>query len=99
MTYTMHQLVKFISAIGRLGESSTDPSNRARGQRASEAEGGATGSRTRTVRRIESMWEGTNTTSREEDQKEEVLSVFRELARESRSQGEVCEYVPWQPLW
>jgi hypothetical protein len=45
------------------------------------------------------LWEGRNTASREEDQKEEVLSVFRELARESRSGGEVREYVPWQPLW
>ena len=64
-----------------------------------EAESGATGARSRTVRWIESLWEGTNTTSREEDQKEEVLSAFRELARQSRSQGEVREYVPWQPLW
>jgi hypothetical protein len=55
--------------------------------------------RERTARWIESLWEGTNTTSREEDQKEEVLAVFRELAMESRSKGEVREYVPWQPLW
>ncbi|MDQ3363008.1 MAG: hypothetical protein M3534_15355, partial [Actinomycetota bacterium] len=40
-----------------------------------------------------------STTAREEGQKEEVLAVFRELAGESRSQGEVREYVPWQPLW
>jgi hypothetical protein len=64
-----------------------------------ETESAATGARTRTVRWIESQWEGTNTTAREEGQKEEVLAVFRELARESRSQGEVREYVPWQPLW
>jgi len=64
-----------------------------------EAEGGATGARTRTVRWIESLWEGTNTTAREEDKKEEVLSVFRNLAMESKSEGEVREYVPWQPLW
>ena len=51
------------------------------------------------MRWIESLWEGKNTTAREEDQKEEVLSVFRELAQESRSEGEVREYVPWQPLW
>ena len=51
------------------------------------------------MRWIESLWEGTNTTAREEDQKEEVLAVFRDLVRESRSQGEVREYVPWQPLW
>ena len=64
-----------------------------------ETDGGATGARSRTVRWIESLWEGTNTTAREEEKKEEVLAVFRELARESRSKGEVREYVPWQPLW
>lgn len=64
-----------------------------------EAESRRTGARSRTVRWIESLWEGTNTTAREEDQKEEVLSVFRDLARMSRSEGEVREYVPWQPLW
>ena len=58
-----------------------------------------TEARTRTLRWIESLWEGTSTTAREEDQKEAVLSVFRDLARESRSKREVREYVPWQPLW
>ena len=69
------------------------------GHEVREAESRRTEARTRTVRWIESMWEGTNTTAREEDQKEEVLTVFRELARESRNQGKVREYVPWQPLW
>ena len=64
-----------------------------------EEEGGTTGARTRTVRWIESLWEGTNTTAKEEEKKEEVLSMFRDLARESRDEGEVREYVPWQPLW
>ncbi len=64
-----------------------------------EAEGATAGARMRTVRWIESLWEGTNTTAREEDQKEQVLSVFRDLARQSRSEGEVREYMPWQPLW
>ena len=64
-----------------------------------EAESRRTEARTRTLRWIESRWEGTNTTAREEDQKEEVLAVFRELVRESRNQREVREYVPWQPLW
>ena len=64
-----------------------------------EAEGGTTGARSRTVRWIESLWEGTNTTAREEEKKEEVLAVFRDLARKSKSEGEVREYVPWQPLW
>ena len=64
-----------------------------------EPEIGRAEARRRTVRWIESLWEGTNTSAREEDQKEEVLSVFRELARQSRSEGEVREYVPWRPLW
>jgi hypothetical protein len=64
-----------------------------------ETEGGTTGTRTRTLRWIESLWEGTNTTAREENKKEEVLSLFRDLARLSRTEGEVREYEPWQPLW
>jgi hypothetical protein len=73
--------------------------DRTRGRGVREAEGGTTGVRTRTVRWIESLWEGTNTTAREEERKEEVLSLFGELARESRREGEVREYVPWRPLW
>jgi hypothetical protein len=48
---------------------------------------------------METLWEGTNTTTREENRKEEVLAVFEELARESRREGKIPEYVPWQPLW
>jgi hypothetical protein len=48
---------------------------------------------------LESLWEGTTTTAKEEERKEEVLAVFRELVSDSRSQGRVHEYVPWQPLW
>jgi len=48
---------------------------------------------------MESAWEGTITTAREEDRKDEVLTVFRELARDSRREKDVHEYVPWQPLW
>jgi hypothetical protein len=55
--------------------------------------------RERNLRWIESLWEATSTTNREEKQKEEVLAVFRELVKESRSAREVREYVPWQPLW
>ncbi len=64
-----------------------------------ETDSRRTEARARTLRWIESLWEGTNTTTREENQKEEVLSLFRELARESKSQSKVREYVPWQPLW
>ena len=64
-----------------------------------ESQSGRIEARMRTVRWIESLWEGANTSAREEEQKEEVLSVFRELVRDSRSKGEVREYVPWRPLW
>jgi hypothetical protein len=47
---------------------------------------------------MEMLWEGANTTALEEDRKEEVLEVFRELARDSKG-GEVHEYVPWEPRW
>jgi hypothetical protein len=55
--------------------------------------------RERNLRWIESRWEGTSTSAKEEDQKEAVLAVFRDLVRESRSEREIREYVPWQPLW
>lgn len=48
---------------------------------------------------MEALWEGTSTTAREEDRKEEVLSMFRELGKDSRSHTEVREYVPWEALW
>jgi hypothetical protein len=55
--------------------------------------------RERKLRWMEALWEGTSTSAKEENQKEEVLAVFRDLARESRNEREVREYVPWQPLW
>ena len=55
--------------------------------------------RERNLRWMEALWEGTSTSAKEEDQKEVVLAVFRDLVRESRSEREVREYVPWQPLW
>jgi hypothetical protein len=55
--------------------------------------------RERNLRWMEALWEGTSTSAKEENQKEEVLAVFRALVRESRSEREVREYVPWQPLW
>ena len=55
--------------------------------------------RERNLRWMEALWEGTSTSAKEEDQKEEVLAVFRDLVRESRNEREVREYVPWQPLW
>jgi hypothetical protein len=48
---------------------------------------------------MESLWEGATTTAREERRKEEVLWVFRELARDSKGGKEVREYVPWEPRW
>ena len=55
--------------------------------------------RERNLRWMEALWEGSSTSAKEEDQKEEVLAMFRDLARESRSERAVREYVPWQPLW
>ena len=55
--------------------------------------------RERKLRWMEALWEGTSTSAKEENQKEEVLAVFRDLVRESRYEREVREYVPWQPLW
>jgi hypothetical protein len=58
-----------------------------------------TEARTRSLRWMEPLWEGANTTAREENHKDEVLAVFRELAREAKRGSKVREYVPWQPLW
>jgi hypothetical protein len=55
--------------------------------------------RERNLRWMEALWEGTSTSAKVEDQKEEVLAVFRDLVTESRNEREVREYVPWQPLW
>jgi hypothetical protein len=55
--------------------------------------------RTRSLLWMEMLWEGANTTTREEKRKDEVLEVFHELARDSRSKQKVREYVPWEPLW
>ncbi len=64
-----------------------------------ETEWEKTKAKRRSLLWLESSWEGKSTSAQEENQKEEVLSVFRELVRESRSHGRVHEYVPWQPLW
>jgi hypothetical protein len=64
-----------------------------------ETEGEKARARERNLRWMEALWEGTSTSAREEVHKEEVLAVFRALARESRSERAVREYVPWQPLW
>jgi hypothetical protein len=55
--------------------------------------------RERNLRWMEALWDGTSTSAKEEVQKEEVLAVFRDLARESRYERAVREYVPWEPLW
>ena len=47
---------------------------------------------------MEMLWEGANTAALEENRKEEVLAVFRELASDSRAR-EAREYVPWEPRW
>jgi hypothetical protein len=94
MMYSMHEYVRAVRVIRQPAGCSWD-----RTRRRSVREGETTRVRPRTVRWIESLWEGANTTAREEDQKEQVISMFRDLARESRREGEVREYVPWRPLW
>ena len=64
-----------------------------------EAENGRTGASTRTLRWMEALWEGTSTSAREENKKEEVLAVFRKLAEDSARGGHVREYAPWEPPW
>ena len=70
-----------------------------RGRSVRETEWERTKVKRRNLLWLESSWEGKSTTAQEENQKEEVLAVFRELVRESRSERKVREYVPWQPLW
>ena len=64
----------------------------------SEAEDKRSAARTRSLRWMAMLYEGVNTTELEENRKEEVLAVFRELARDSKGM-EVREYAPWEPRW
>jgi hypothetical protein len=64
----------------------------------SEAESKSSAARTRSLRWMEILHEGANTTAQEEDRKEEVLAVFRALAMDAKG-GEVREYMPWEPRW
>jgi hypothetical protein len=45
------------------------------------------------------LWQGASTTAHEENRKDEVLRVFRDLARDSKRDKVVREYVPLEPLW
>ena len=65
----------------------------------SEGQNETSRARTRSLLWMEALWEGASTTAQEEDRKEEVLSMLRELGKDSRSHKEVREYVPWEPLW
>ena len=70
------------------------------GRRAvSEPQRESTEARVRSLRWMEALWEGATTTAREEDRKEEVLWVFRELVGYAENDKEVREYVPWEPRW
>ena len=64
-----------------------------------EAENAMTGASNRRLRWMEALWEGTSTSAREENKKEEVLAVFRKLAEDSARGGRVREYAPWEPPW
>lgn len=64
-----------------------------------EAESKSREARTRSLRWMEMLWEGTNIAALEEARKEEVLAVFRELARDSGREREVRDYVPLELRW
>ena len=64
-----------------------------------KAENVRTGASTRRLRWMEALWEGTSTSAREENKKEEVLAVFRKLAEDSARGGQVREYAPWESPW
>jgi hypothetical protein len=65
----------------------------------SEARRKRSEARARSLRWMESLWEGATTTAQEENRKEEVLWVFRDLVRDSKHEKDVREYVPWEPRW
>ena len=65
----------------------------------SEAQRESSGARRRSLRWMEALWEGATTTAQEENRKEEILGVFRELVRDSKREKVVREYVPWEPRW
>ncbi len=48
---------------------------------------------------MDTLWDGSITRAREEARKEEVLWVFRELVRDSKSEQRVREYLPWERRW
>ena len=64
-----------------------------------EAESKRSEAGTRSLRWMETLWEGTNIAALEEARKEEVIAVFRELARDSKHEREVGEYVRWELRW
>ena len=76
-------------------------SNATVGRRCAVSEGQSESreARIRSLRWMEALWEGATTTAQEENRKEEVLWIFRELARDSKREKEVREYVPWEPWW
>jgi hypothetical protein len=65
----------------------------------SEGQGKKGTVRTRSLRWMDLLWQGASTTAHEENRKDEVLRVFRELARDSGREKVVREYVPWEPRW
>ena len=55
--------------------------------------------RRRHLRWMEWLWEMNNTTAREEARMEEVLRVFRDLAKDSERGVSVQEYKPEERRW
>jgi hypothetical protein len=55
--------------------------------------------RRRHLRWMELLWEANNTAAREEARTQEVLQVFRDLARDSERGVSVQEYKPEKRQW
>jgi hypothetical protein len=65
----------------------------------SQGQGKKGAARTRSLRWMDLLWQGASTTAHEENRKDEVLRVFRDLARDSKRDKVIREYVPLEPLW
>ncbi len=53
----------------------------------------------RHLRWMETMWELHKDTTREEERKEEVLEVFKDLSELAKRRAEAPHFPPWEAPW
>ena len=53
----------------------------------------------RYLRWMETMWELHKGTTREEERKEEVLEVFKDLSELAKQRAEAPYFPPWEASW